>query len=442
MAWVVGGLGLVLHATLVTALVVSAVGPGRPGGPGLPRAAGDAAAAADLQRDKDIEAVLDRRAGAVLERDRAAFLADVDPRDEDFVATQERLFANLEQVDFATWEYELIGRDYDRPDLAATYDGAYHLPALLLHYAIEEFDVAPVARPQVLTFVQRGRRWVIASDTDADQDLPATGHADPWDRRAIVAARGRHVLVLADAADRRRVKSLVRVSDAAVRRVRQMWPDGWRRRVVVVAVRDQQLIETYFRTALQSSEGVAAIAVPAFDVVPGWSTATAGAAEEGRDARGRVILNPRYFDPTDSSNADLLTHEVTHVATQEQTWAGAPEWLSEGAAEYTAYRDLRPFAVELPRSLLRQVRDGSVALPTYEFYQRQVDANYLAGFLACAYVAQEHGEPALRRLYRRLGRTPRVIDTSPRQARVLRDLFGLTTEQFSQEVAGFAAGIS
>lgn len=442
MAWVVGGLGLVLHATLVTALVVSAVGPGRPGGPGLPRAAGDAAAAADLQRDKDIEAVLDRRAGAVLERDRAAFLADVDPRDQDFVATQERLFANLEQVDFATWEYELIGRDYDRPDLAATYDGAYHLPALLLHYAIEEFDVAPLARPQVLTFVQRGQRWVIASDTDADQDLPATGHADPWDRRAIVAARGRHVLVLADAADRRRVKSLVRVSDAAVRRVRQMWPDGWRRRVVVVAVRDQQLIETYFRTAVQSSEGVAAIAVPAFDVVPGWSTATAGAAEEGRDARGRVILNPRYFDPTDSSNADLLTHEVTHVATQEQTWAGAPEWLSEGAAEYTAYRDLRPFAVELPRSLLRQVRDGSVALPTYEFYQRQVDANYLAGFLACAYVAQEHGEPALRRLYRRLGRTPRVIYTSRRQARVLQDLFGLTTEQFSQEVAGFAAGIS
>jgi len=436
--WVVGGLGLLLQLTLLGALVVGSL----ERAPEQAGAGDDAVSSADVARDKAIRAVLDRRAGAVLARDRGAFLADVDPQDEEFVATQERLFANLEQVDFATWEYELIGRDYDRPDLDASYDDDYHLPAVLLHYAIRGFDVAPVARPQVLTFVQRGRRWVVASDTDADRDLPETGHADPWDRRAIVAGVGRHVLVLADAVDKSRLKSLVRVSDAAVRRVRQMWPAGWRRQVVVVAVRDQRLIETYFRTAVQSSEGVAAIAVPAFDVVPGWSTTAAGAAEEGRAARGRVILNPRYFDPSDSANVNLLTHEVTHVATQKRTLAGAPEWLSEGVAEYTAYRDLRPFAVNLPTSLQQQVRDGSVALPTYEFYQRQVEANYLAGFLACAFVAQEYGEPALRRMYGRLGRTARVIETLERQEQVLQDMFGLTTAEFSQEVARFAAGIS
>lgn len=436
--WVIAVLAIVVSAALVTTFLLTSGGDGRaPAGE-----ATSGVSAPEVARDKAIRALLDRRAAAVLDRDRDAFLADVDSTDGAFVSAQERLFDNLEQLEFASWEYELIGRDYNRPDLESTYDRPFHLPALLLHYAIEGFDVAPVARPQVLTFLDRGKRWVIASDSDADSDLPETGHADPWDRRAMVAAKGRHVLVLADAKDRRRLKSLVSVSDAAVRRVRAMWPDGWRRRVVVVAVRDQRLIETYFRTALQSSEGVAAIAVPAFDVVPGWSRAADAATEAGNGARGRIILNPRYFDPRDKDNADLLTHEVTHVATQERTLVGTPEWLSEGAAEYTAYRYLRPFAVDLPRSLRRQVSTGSVALPTYEFYQRQVDANYVAGFLACAYVAQEYGEPTLRRMYARLGRTAAEIETLDRQERVLQDMFGLTTEQFSREIAQFAAGIS
>jgi hypothetical protein len=292
----------------------------------------------------------------------------------------------------------------------------------------------------VLTFVQRGSRWVVASDTDADADLPETGHADPWDRRAIVVGERDQVLVLADAEDRDRLDSLVRVSEQAVRRVAQMWPDGWRRRVVVVAVRDQQLVETYFRTELQTSEDVAAIAVPAYDVVPGWSPPDSGAARPG--PRSRVILNPRYFDPQDEDNADLLTHEVTHVATQQRTRAGAPTWLSEGAAEYTAYRYLRPFSVDLPASLSRQVRAGSVELPTYDFYQRDVAANYLAGFLACAYVAEEYGENVLRRMYGRLARTPNEIQTQQAQERVFRRVLGLTAEQFSADVAAYARSVS
>jgi len=435
---VIGLLAIILAVTLVTTFLLTTAG----SRPEPESGAAGPASAEEVSRDTAIRAILDRRAAAVLGRDRQAFLADIDSSDGAFVASQEGLLDNLEHVDLASWEYELIGRDYNRPDLESTYDRPFHLPALLLHYALTGFDVAPVARPQVLTFVDRGSRWVIASDSDADTDLPETGHADPWDRREMVAAKGRHVLVLADAEDRRRLKDLVSVSDEAVRRVRQMWPDGWRRRVVVVAVRDQQLIETYFRTELQSSEGVAAIAVPAVDVVPGWSPDSAVEAEAGYGARGRVILNPRYFDPSDKDNADLLTHEVTHVATQDRTLAGTPEWLSEGAAEYTAYRYLRPFSVDLPASLQRQVAAGSVALPTYEFYQRQVGANYLAGFLACAYVAQEYGEPTLRRLYARLGRTKREIETLDRQERVLTDMFGLTTEEFRREVARFAASIS
>jgi hypothetical protein len=411
------------------------------GGPGDGSATAAARASA---RDKAVVAVLSRRAHAVLRHDERAWLADIDPQAQEFLAAQRTVFASLTQVDFASWRYELVGRDYDRPDLAGTYDVPYHLPAVLLHYAIKGYDPGPVARPQALTFVHRGHRWLIASDGDADSDLPETGHADPWDRRAMVAREGEHVLVLADAQDKGRLGALVRVSDAAVTKVARMWPSGWRRKVVVVAVRDQRLVETYFRTALQSSDKVAAIAVPAFDTVPGWTPddATTYDQKAKARARSRVILNPRYFQPADEDNAQLLTHEVTHVATQARTWPGAPAWLLEGIADYTAYRELRPFAVTLPKALRAQVDAGAVELPTYDFYQHDVEAHYLAGFLACAFVSDRYGEATLRRWYTRLARTPREIQTDAQTQKVSKQVLGLSTSQLSHEVAAYAVGIA
>ena len=424
---------LLLVAGLVTAGVVVA-------GRDDPAPGAGRSAEAPSGRDSAVRAVLDRRAQAVLGRDREAFLADINRGDPDFVAEQEQLFDNLTKVDFASWHYELVGDDYNRPDLAKTYDRPYHLPAVLLHYAIKGFDRAPVARPQVLTFVKTGKRWLIASDSDADRQLPATGHADPWDRRPIVVGRGRSVLVLADATDEARLDRLVRVGDQAVRRVADFWSDGWRRRVVVVAVQDQHLIETYFRTPGRTSDDVAAIAVPAYDTVPGWSTD--GGEDEPLVARSRVILNPRYFDPSDRDNVDLLAHEVTHVATQQRTMPGTPRWLAEGAAEYTAYRYLEPFSIRLPRSLQRQVAAGSVDLPTYDFYQRDVAAHYIAGFLACAYIADEYGDGALRRVYRLLGRNVREALVPQAQDRVFQQVLGVSTDELRRGLADYAGRLA
>jgi len=396
-------------------------------------ARGASAAAGGLTgKDAAIQEVLDRRAEAVLDRDRTALLADVDPRNN----AQEQLFDNLSQVDFESWEYELIGEDYHRPDLAEEYDRPYHLPAILLHYAIEGFDRAEVARPQVLTFPKTGKRWPIASDSDADDQLPETGHADPWDRRAVVAKKGTSVLVIADAEDKNQLGRLVRVGDSAVRRVAGLWPDGWRPRVVIVAVPDQRLVETYFRTSDRTSENVAAIAVPAFDTVPGWTEG--GAKHEPLVARSRVILNPRYFDATDRGNADLLTHEVTHVATRSRTFPGAPTRLAEGAAEFTAYRYLQPFTVRLPKELARQVAAGSVDLATYDFYNPAVTCHYIAGFLACAYINESYGSATLRKVYRVLGRNLREVNIPQVQRKVFRRVLDTTPPQLSRDLADYA----
>jgi hypothetical protein len=295
----------------------------------------------------------------------------------------------------------------------------------------------------VLTFVRRGDRWYLASDSDVDADLPVSGHADPWDRRAMVSVEGKHVLLLADAQDKARLGALVRAGDAAVSRVAKMWPDGWRHKVVIVAVRDPRIIDTYFPELSGSSNDVSAIAAPNYDAVRGWTPMNSRPYDARSDAqpRSRIILNPRYFNPSESGNADLLTHEITHVATQGQGGAGAPSWLVEGAAEYTAYREDWPFAIKLPRTLAAQVAKGSVYLPTYDFYDHDVSANYLAGFLTCAYVADHYGEATLRRYYNRVAATPSVIQTLDRTRRANRTLLGLSTEQLQHQVAVYAASL-
>jgi hypothetical protein len=259
----------------------------------------------------------------------------------------------------------------------------------------------------------------------------------------MVSVEGRNVLLLADAQDKARLGALVSAGDAAVTRVAKMWPAGWRHKVVIVAVRDPRIIETYFPESRGSSNDVSAIATPNYDAVAGWTPTNSTPYDSRSDAepRSRVILNPRYFNPYKSGNADLLTHEITHVATQGQTGAGAPPWLVEGIAEYTAYRQDWPFAIKLPATLAAQVTKGSVYLPTYDFYDHDVWANYLAGFLTCAYVAHHYGEATLRRYYGRVAATPSVIQSLDGTRRATRKLLGLSTEQLQHQVAVYAASL-
>jgi len=366
-------------------------------------------------------------------------MADVDRRDPAFVQAQERVFNNLLQLEFAYWSYENFQDGYERPNLARKYGNArIYLPPVVLRYAIKDYDTRAVAVPLVLTFVARGSDWQIASDSDVDDDLPEAGHAEPWDRREIVVREGNNVLVLADAQDRNDVDELVGLADAAVKEVAAMWPKRWRKRVVISAVRDPRLIETYFRTELQSSENVAAIAVPVFTEVVDWVNEPRGEAEL---ASNRVIINPRYFEPDNDFNALLLTHEIAHVATNADTWAGAPTWLVEGAAEYTAWRGMGAAgADDLPPSLERQVKAGAVELPGYDFFQTDIQANYTVGEFACRYIAERYGEATLRKLYLRLGHVSREVLTLGEQEKAFQDLLGLSTDQFERRLAGYFRG--
>ena len=390
-----------------------------------------------IHRDYVVQAALKKRARAIVGRDRTSFMADVDTKDKAFVRAQNRLFDNLAQVRFSYWRHVVTKDGYERPELRAKYGNVrLYLPPVVIHYQIENYDERPVAVPIVPTFIQRGTDWQIAGDSDVDSDLPEGGHAEPWDRREIVVGEGTHVLVLADAADGSKVENLVRVGDAAAARVAQVWPDDWTKKVVISFVRDRRLIETYFRSEVQTSENVAAVAVPLTTEVTNWVNEPP--PNHFVELAGyRVIVNPRYFDPDADFNADLLTHEIAHVATGADTWAGAPAWLAEGAAEYTVRAGQDLGVVGLPTSLERQVDAGSVRLPGYDFFNGDVEANYAVGELACRFIVDRRGEKVLRKLYQQLGRTTRELDTLDRQEEVFRSLLGLSTAEFERSLAHY-----
>jgi hypothetical protein len=385
-------------------------------------------------RDRAVAAALADRAAALKARDRKAFLAGVDRLVPGFVAEQGQLFDNLAQLEFDTLTFEPVpGAEYSRPDLAARYGGRVHLPAVVLRYAIKGYDEAPLARPLVYTFVQRGSRWLLAGDADVDAQLPPGGHADPWDLGPMSVVRGKRSLVLGDAKQRSRLRDIAAMADDAVGEVTAMWPDGWARRVVVFASGDPKVINTYFHSALQDTENTAAIAVPAWGDVYGWLNTPKGPPRAVAD---RVILNPENVALDDPFLPHLLRHEISHVATRPQTLAEAPTWLVEGAAEYTAFRGEAIAGDMISPEVARLAGRGPVRVPgSVEFYLRDLDAHYEVAWLACAFVADRYGEARLRQLYRRLGGVTDITADEP--ATSLRAVLGLTEAEFYADLGSF-----
>ena len=220
---------------------------------------------------------------------------------------------------------------------------------------------------------------------------------------------------------------------------------GWRRKVVVVAVRDQRLVETYFRTALQSSDKVAAIAVPAFDTVPGWTPHDATTYDQRTTAkvRSRVILNPRYFQPTNKDNAQLLTHEVTHVATQAAHLAGRADLAAGGHRRLHGLP--RPAAVRghacrrrcarrsTPgRSSCRRTTSTSTTSRRTTWRDSSPVPSSRTGTARPPCAAGTTGWPRRRARSRPTAQTQKVT----------KKVLGLSTSQLSHEVAAYAAGIA
>lgn len=401
------------------------------------------------RRDREVVALLDRRARALLAGDTAAVLADVDPGSADFVAEQRAMVSGLRRVPLGDLSYEVLpDRALDRPAARERLGPTAYVAAVVVRHRLEGYDEGSVARPAGLTFVLREDRWLLAADDDALQVLPEGGHADPWDVGEVAVHEGRRGLVLADPRRDEDLDEVGPLVDAALAEVEEFWPPapgsptGWSGRMVVLLPGDRQ---TFLRHLGDEdgddSDDVAAVMVPAYPEVPWFESPGSDSEMTG----ARVVVAPdvglEEWGPEELRT--LLTHEAVHVATAGVDGPWAPTWLAEGLADYVSFRaeggvgadQLETYDVDEDTAERLEAGGYRLELPgTVGFYEdpERVDANYVAGWLACAFVADRWGEDRLRALYRAAADAQTPGEASDAQDAALRSVLGMERAAFEQ----------
>ncbi|WP_406305516.1 hypothetical protein OHA61_28990 [Streptomyces sp. NBC_00885] len=333
---------------------------------------------------RDIQRTLEARAAAVVGHDESAYLAAVDPAAGALRAVERREFSNLADVPLSSWEYRL--GDVKR-------QGTRAVAQAELRYRIAGYDSAPVTVSRTLELTRHDGRWYVTADRAGKG-----GGRQLWQQGEVQVARGRRSLVLAVGQDAKRLRAVAATADRAVPAVSAAWPSRWAGRLVVLVPASLDAMGALLGAPSAAYRGIAAVTT--------GETAAAGSAPADR-----VIVNPEaYAVLGDYGQGVVLTHETTHVATRAYTSAATPMWLSEGFADWVAYRGTGSTTGQIAPELQRAVRRGDLppVLPADADFAFGGDGDTLArayegGWLACELIAERWGEQKLTAFYRAVG---------------------------------------
>jgi hypothetical protein len=347
-----------------------------------------------------VQRVLDRRAGAVMDRDRAAFVR----------TGALSWFENLSAVPLAAWSYRVTA--LRRTGDTATADAE-------LDYRVQGYDRAPVTVGRTLDLsLDAGGRWYV------DAERPAEKAAQQlWDQGEVTVVRGAHSLVLGVGQTGETLHSYADLADRAVPAVSDAWGTGWSRQVVVLVPRSVEGMAGLLGSPVSAYRGIAAV-----------TTGETGAPAQA--PADRIIVNPDAYGVLGPPGKQVvLTHEATHVATRADTTPATPLWLSEGYADWVGYRGSGRTSRQAAPELAEAVSAGRVpaALPTDEDFGFSGDATGLArayesGWLACRLIAERWGEVRLGAFYRAVG-THQQRDGAVEDA--MRRVLGTTPAEFT-----------
>ncbi|MFF7810606.1 hypothetical protein ACFZCF_01575 [Streptomyces sp. NPDC007945] len=334
---------------------------------------------------REVRALLDRHAEALLDRDETAWLAAVAPS---YRAEARTEFRRLAAVPLAGWSYRVTGVDRT---------GEGRLTARVERgHRVEGYDPGPSAAGRLVDLTERDGRWYVTGERPAE-GAPVR----LWEQGEVTAVRGARSLVLGVGQDRKRLAEIARLADRAVPAVDAVWSPGWARRVLVLVP-----------ASLDDMGGLLAVDGAQYR---GIAAVTTGETGRRPDAPAdRVIVNPEAYGMLGDFGRELiLTHEAVHVATRAHTSPSTPVWLSEGFADWVAYRGAGRTPAQAAPELRRAVRagDAPAALPEDADFGFGGDGEALArayesGWLACAMIADRWGEDRLTAFYREVGAHP------------------------------------
>ncbi|GAA3578402.1 hypothetical protein GCM10022235_55520 [Kribbella ginsengisoli] len=339
-----------------------------------------------------VDAILKRRASAVLRKDRAQFLADVDPANKKLVAEQKVLFGNLVQFGFTKLSY-LRGEPQVKQWVVDEYGPTSYVVRVAMAYQIGGIDDQPVKAALGYSFAQCGGRYLLVNDTDLDGGLPNGSHKEAWDLGPVLVRRGKRALVVVEPGNTKLAASILSDAEAAVKVVNKTWSAGWRGGGLVIAltINDQQVRNVDFSNPQQESIAQASHV---------YRTLPTEADKRGMDGGAYVLVNP-----TDRYDLDtrILAHEFTHVACAAYG-NHAPTWLVEGAARYVDWQTvLDERGLDRHRTEVRSDYLGKAnTLPSDEYFFRNPGSSYEIGWLTVDYLVRKYGEGKVVGLYREL----------------------------------------
>jgi hypothetical protein len=414
-AWVLAGLAALLAVVLV-AVLVARTGPAGPAGPpgAPPRAAGPARAAAPALPDPrtDLPKLLAKRAKAIVDDDRTAFLSTVDKRQKTWYRDQSTEFGRLRTVPFSAFTYRVVDLRSGN-NLKRRYDAdQVYLGQVEARYRFRNQDASPVLTRHSFTFALVPAGWRIAGP--GDRRLRARDDVEIWDGGQVRTLRSARSLVVYHPGQDALARRLLTVADRAYGQVGAAWTGTWERKAVILVPRDQQEAERLVHA--RDLSRVAALASSSIE-----------SDQTGRVLGNRIVINTTNvvrYRPLDLQV--LITHEMTHVATRT-LGDGVPLLLVEGFADWAALLPVKlPFTITRA-ALVREVRSGGFdgVLPgDRDFRGPDAGVAYDEGSAFCLWVARTFGAAKLRALYREFA------GTSPASAAALdhgfREVLGLS----------------
>ncbi|MDN5795056.1 MAG: hypothetical protein L0H79_04815 [Intrasporangium sp.] len=310
-------------------------------------------------------------------------------RGPDLIARQQALFDRMRMLrvrDVRLMGVRSLGPAEDRAS------GWTRRMAVDLSYRLTGFDTAPRRFSLEVTVdgTTAGPHEIAGKSQVALIGSRPLDRPQPWDLPDLQVRAGPSVLVAVSGTPSR-AEAIARQATVASRRVAGVL-GGTRPAVVVVPDTDASAAYLLGR-APGRLDGVAAV--------------TDGPLEQnGRAGADRVVLVPTAWSALSTAGREVvLAHELTHLTTRATAGRGVPLWLSEGLAEYVAYRDVRMPEPAIVRPALEQARRAG--MPTHWPSDAQfapdsgtLSASYGLALLACRTIAGRHGQAGLLALYR------------------------------------------
>jgi hypothetical protein len=354
-----------------------------------PLAPPDASAPADAWNAwalREVSRVEGDEAKALLAGDEAAYLAAADPDDARLGADLKRRFEVLRQMGVGQWTQSVKGNP------KVTGQMSWHAD-INVTYCFGD----PKCRPNALLI---GTDWRLAKDhivlTAVEQSGKDQVGPRPWEAADLtVAAGARTVVATSSRLDRRLTDTLAAAEKAAaVADTLARWAGPPSRYVVFVATTSDWTTWYGYQQ-------------------PDWA---AGVYVNQTD--NEVVVNGPVVPLADTQN--LLTHELTHVATLAGKRLGlgpATWWLVEGIAEYATMigQPVRNYnKIDDARTFVAQGWNGNPAVerPSFDASTVEAGGRYGVAFLSMRRMADVYGQDKMLDFFGRVVHDGMTLDAA------------------------------